>query len=121
MRFDFDDDGKVEFIEFLGGIDGKLQSTIYGVSVFQSKADTLYNILSDENHGEIDDSGNGYSYGFLNISVGVFRPNIPKDVEEMIVEAEEDGKPMDKEEMEDEMKKANYWATIGIGIADYYR
>ena len=39
----------------------------------------------------------------------------------MIVEAEEDGKPMDKEEMEDEMKKANYWATIGIGIADYYR
>ena len=121
MRFDFDDDGKVEFIEFLGGIDGKLQPTIYGVSVFQSKADTLYNILSDENHGEIDDSGNGYSYGFLNISVVVFRPNIPKDVEEMIVEAEEDGKPMDKEEMEDEMKKANYWATIGIGIADYYR
>ena len=99
MRFDFDDDGKVEFIEFLGGIDGKLQPTIYGVSVFQSKADTLYNILSDENHGEIDDSGNGYSYGFLNISVGVFRPNIPKD----------------------EMKKANYWATIGIGTADYYR
>ena len=121
MRFDFDDDGKVEFIEFLGGIDGKLQPTIYGVSVVQSKADTLYNILSDENHGEIDDSENGYSYGFLNISVGVFRPNIPKDVEEMIVEAEEDGKPMDKEEMEDEMKKANYWATIGIGIADYYR
>ena len=74
MRFDFDDDGKVEFIEFLGGIDGKLQPTIYGVSVVQSKADTLYNILSDENHGE-----------------------------------------------KDEMKKANYWATIGIGIADYYR
>ena len=45
LRFDFDNDGKVEFIEFLGGIAGKLQPIIYGVSVFQSKADDLYDIL----------------------------------------------------------------------------
>ena len=31
LRFDFDDDGKVEFIEFLGGIDGELQPIIYDV------------------------------------------------------------------------------------------
>ena len=39
----------------------------------------------------------------------------------MIAEATADGKPMDEAEIEDEMKKANYWATIGIGVRDYYR
>ena len=68
LRFDFDDDGKVEFIEFLGSIDGELQPIIYDVPAFQSKADTLYNILREENRGDIDDSEDGYSYGFLNIS-----------------------------------------------------
>lgn len=121
LRFDFDDDGKMEFIEFLGGIDGKLQPTIYDVSAFQSEAEDLYDILSEKNHGDIDDSENGYSYGFLNISVGIYRPSIPEDVEEMIAEAKKDGEPMNEEEIEDEMRRANYWATIGIGVESYYR
>lgn len=121
LRFDFDNDGKIKFIEFLGGIDGKIQPIIYGVYAFQSEADDLYDILSEKNHGDIDDSENGYSYGFLNISVGVFRPSIPEDVEDMIEEADEDGEPMDEEEIEYEMRKANHWATIGIGIQNYYR
>ncbi len=63
LRFDFDDDGSIEFIEFLGGF----------------------------------------------------------DVEDLIAEAIADKKPMDEAEIEDEMKKASYWATIGIGVRDYYR
>lgn len=121
LRFDFDDDGKVEFIEFLGSIDGELQPMIYDVPAFQSKADTLYNILREENRGDIDDSEDGYSYGFLNISVGVYRSSIPKDVEEMIKEADEAGEPMDAGDIEEERRKADYWSTIGIGIKDYYR
>ena len=121
LRFDFDDDGKVEFIEFLGSIDGELQPIIYDVPAFQSKADTLYNILREENRGDIDDSENGYSYGFVNISVGVYRPFIPKDVEEMVKEADEAGDPMDEGEIEEERRKADHWSTIGIGIEDYYR
>ena len=113
LRFDFDDDGSIEFIEFLGGFDGKLQPVIYGVSAFRTPADTLYNVLSKENQGEIDDSEDGYSYGFLNISVGVYRLSVPQDVEDLIAEAIADKKPMDEAEIEDEMKKANYWATIG--------
>ncbi|HCL03206.1 MAG TPA: hypothetical protein DHW61_12500 [Lachnoclostridium phytofermentans] len=121
LRFDFDENGKVEFIEFLSGIDGKIQPKIYGVYAFQVEADDLYNILNKKNSGDIDDSENGYSYGFLNVSVGVFRNAIPTGVVEMIEEAVEDGEPMNTNDIEYEMRKANHWATIGIGIENYYR
>lgn len=121
LRFDLDRDGNIEFIEFLGGIDGNIQPTIYGVSAFQIKADDLYDILSEKNDGDIDDRENGYSYGFVNISVGVFRSATPESVEEMIEDAREDGEPMDADDIEDEMRKADHWATIGIGIENYYR
>lgn len=121
MAIDYDKNKKVEFIEFLGGIDGKLQPVIYSVSAFQTKAEDIFNILFEQNHGDIDDNENGYSYSFLNINVGVYRSSIPEDVQEMIEEAAEDGVPIDEEELEYEMKKANYWETIGIGIENYYR
>lgn len=120
LRIDFDKNNKVEFIEFLAGMDGKIQPQIYGVYAFQTKADNLYNILNEKNHGSIEDSENGYSYGFLNISVGVFRPSIPENIQEMIEEAAEHGEPMETDEIEYEMRKANYWSTIGIGIENYY-
>lgn len=120
MAIDYDDNRMIEFIEFLGGIDGKVQPTIYGKYVFKTEADDLYDILRQKNHGNIDDREDGYSYAFLNISVGIYRPSIPRNVQEMIAEAEEDGEQMDTEEVEYEMKRANYWATIGIGVEGYY-
>ena len=113
LRFDFDDDGKVEFIEFLGSIDGELQPVIYDVPAFQIKADTLYNILREENRGDIDDSEDGYSYGFLNISVGVYRSSIPEDVEEMIKEADEAGSQWTQETL----KRRDEKRTIGLRSA----
>lgn len=121
LRIDFDVSGNVEFIEFLGGIRGQLQPEIYGVSAFGTDASALYEILKDKNDGEIDDRERGYGYGFLNTSVGIFRPSTPDSVAEMIEEAEDEGDPMDAEEIEYEMQKAIHWATIGIGIKDYYR
>lgn len=120
LRFDFDE-GAVEFIEFLGGIDGKLQPNIYGASAFQTDADKLYEILGERNNGEIDDHENGYSYGFLEISVGVYRDIVPDDVREMIEEAEENGELIDEEEIAEEARRAAHWATIGIGIENYYK
>ncbi|MDO4168985.1 MAG: hypothetical protein Q4D45_03710 [Lachnospiraceae bacterium] len=121
LRIDFNRCNCVEFIEFLGGIDGKIQPQIYGVKAFEEDADTLYTILKSKNHGEIDDSENGYSYCFFHISVGIYRETIPDDVQEMIEDAKEDGEPMDAEDIEYEMKKATHWDTIGIGIKNYYR
>ncbi len=121
LRFDFDNNDRVTFIEFLAGIDGNIQPKIYGVYAFQTEADQLYNILSEKNRGDIDDHENGYCYGFLNISVGVFRPSIPEDIQKMIANAAADGEPMEADEIEYEMRTANYWATIGIGIENYYR
>lgn len=91
MAIDYSD-GKVEFIEFLGGIDGILHPWIYGVSAFDTPADELSKILEQENDGEIDDySEQGYSFAFLDISVGVYRELRPSDVEEMIEEMKADG------------------------------
>lgn len=121
LRIDLGKDGKAEFIEFLGGTDGALQPTIYGVPAFKTGADELYALLAEKNNGGIDDHENGYSYAFLNISVGVYRGSIPENVEEMIAEAESEGYPMSEEDIAEERKKAAFWTTIGIGNVGYYR
>lgn len=120
LRVDFGEDGKAEFIEFLGGTDGALQPTIYGVPVFKTGADELYALLAERNRGDIGDSENGYSYAFLNISTGVYRESIPENVGEMTAEAEREGCPMSAEDIASERKKADFWATIGIGRGGYY-
>ena len=112
---------KVDFIEILGGVDGVLKPTIYGVSAFETQANDLFDVLKKQNNGVIRDSENGYSYQFENISVGVYREAVPKEIEEMIEEAASFGNPMSDDEMQYEMKRANHWATIGIGVTGYYQ
>ncbi|MDE6231744.1 MAG: hypothetical protein K2M60_00140 [Lachnospiraceae bacterium] len=122
MAIDYSADKKVEFIEFLGGIDGYLHPQIYGVSAFDTYAEELVKILTQKNNGKVDDSEQGYSFAFLNISVGVYRETRPSDVEEMIEEMKANGISTDNnEDVENEMRKANHWATIGIGVAGYYQ
>ena len=122
LRIDFDKSGDVEFIEFLGGMAGELRPEIYGINVFETLAEDVKNVLSAKNNGVVDDSENGYSYAFLNSSIGVYRESIPEDVEEMIAEMEQDGiDTSDNEDIEYEKRKANYWATIGIGKPGYYK
>ena len=92
LRIDFDENNCVEFIEFLAGINGKLQPVIYGIKAFETDADNLYDILKKNNNGEIDDElGKGYAYSFLNISVGIFRQNTPPEIKEMMDEMIEQG------------------------------
>lgn len=120
MAIDYQDN-KVDFIEFIGGVDGKLKPTIYGVSAFDVDAAELVDVLKVNNHGEICDNENEYSYQFSNISVGVYREALPDEITEMIEEAKNDGNPMSDDEIEYETKRANHWATIGVGITGYYQ
>lgn len=65
---------------------------IYGLSVFETGADKVKNVLA-EHDNEIDDSEAEFGYSFLNESIGLWR----KD------------------------SKSKYWDTVGLGIKDYYR
>lgn len=121
LRLDFNERGELIWIECLGGIDGVLRPEIYGVSAFDTDADALCALLTEKNQGEIDDSEDGYSYGFLEISVGVYRDSTPEAVEESAAEAAECGESIDPDDYAEEMRIASHWATIGIGIRDYYR
>ena len=120
MAIDYQEN-KVNFIEFLGGVDGKLKPTIYGVSAFDVEADELVDVLKTNNNGELCDDENGYSYQFSNISIGVYREALPDEITKMIEEAKSDGNPMSDDEIHYEMKRANYWAAIGIGVTGYYQ
>lgn len=120
MAIDYQEN-KVNFIEFLGGVDGKLKPTIYGVSAFDVEADELVDVLKTNNNGELCDDENGYSYQFSNISIGLYRETIPNEIAEIVEEAKSFGNPMSDDEIQYEMKRANYWAAIGIGVTGYYQ
>lgn len=115
LRIDFDDEGRVEFIEFLGSVDATVRPIIYDKDAFECMADEIYQLLKEKNHGRMIDEEDGYSYAFVNLSVGVYRECLPADIEEM----EEEG--ASEEELEEEKKLAYHWATIGIGVKGYYQ
>ena len=120
LAIDYDENNTVEFIEFLGGIEGTLHPVIYGKSVFESNADEIFEILKQHNNGEIDDCENGYSYSFIETSVGIYRTSTPESVQHDIEDMKADG-GYDQEYVDEELKKANHWATIGIGKENYYK
>ena len=119
LAIDFDDNDKVEFIEFLAGKEGSLRPFIYGVSAFECDADNLVEVLKTHNNGCIDDNEDGYSYGFKEISIGIYRESTPEGVQQDIDQMTADGE-FDQEYIDEEREKANHWATIGLGIRDYY-
>lgn len=110
-----------EFIEFLGGVDGSIKPIIYGKDAFKIQEDELYKLLEINNKGDIDDSENGYSYAFKNISVGIYRESTLENINDMIEEMKSNNVDIENsEELEIEKKQASYWATIGIGCRNYY-
>lgn len=122
MSISYDKYGKMEYVEFLGGIDGILKPEIYGVSVFETDAETLVTFLKQKNNGEVADIESGHSYCFANISVGVYREMSPKDIMEMIEEIKSFGiSAENNEDLENDKRKALYFATIGAGAAGYYK
>lgn len=121
MAVDYDAGGKVEFIEFLGGVDGRLKPVIYGVSAFDVDAEELTELLRQRGAGQVDDQEGGCSRAFPSISVGLYRELTPAGVAEMEEEMRADGIPTEENpDLERDRRRASHWATIGLGAAGYY-
>lgn len=119
LRVDFDEEDRVEFIELLGGPEGELQPVVFGLEVFQADPEAVYGLLKEKNGADFLDAEKGYSYAFKRLSVGLYRESVPENVPEMIAEAEADGHPLSEAEIEAE-KRRTHWATVGIGVENYY-
>lgn len=122
LRIDYSKNGKIEFIEFLGGTNGVLKPVIYGISAFEVPADELTELLVSKSNGNVNDSEAEYGYSFIDISVGIYRDLTPESVAEMIEEMIEDGESIENnDDVEADKIRANHWQTIGIGVKDYYK
>lgn len=115
LRLDFDADGLVEFIEFLGGREGMLQPVIDGLAAFECTGEELYCALEQQIPECVSDDENGHCYVFWDISVGIYREVSPDDIAEMEAEG------LSGEELEQERLRAEHWDTLGIGRSGYYR
>ena len=121
LALDFDAEGGVEFIDFLGGADSALRPELYGQDVFEADADELLSILLERNGTDVDDSEAGYSYALRRLSIGLYREITPDDVNAMLKEmCNMDLTQMGGLDIEEEQKKARHWGTVGIGRANYY-
>lgn len=121
LALDFDGDGGLEFIEFLGGVEGALRPGLYGEDVFECDADELLSILMERNGSDVDDSEAGYSYALRRLSIGLYREIIPEDVNAMLREMlNVDLTQLGGLDIEQEQRRAHHWATVGLGRPGYY-
>ena len=119
---EYDQDEKVAFIEVTCDPNGLVTPIIYGADAAKSDAEQILQLLKEKNGGEIDDSENGYSYGFYQLSVGIYREMTPDDYNELVDEMKANGVPIENNpDLQADFWKATHWATIGIGIKNYYR
>lgn len=115
LRFDFDAGGCVEFIEFLGGIDGSLKPRIYGISVFDTMFDIVYGTLWENNGREYMDIENGHCHIFRSIGIRIYREFTHRDFEENLRAMKAEGIPFENYvDYEADKRKAFHWDTIGI-------
>lgn len=123
LRIDFDDNDQVEFIEFIyGPYPEKTQLSLYEINPFELKAPALLELLSLHNNGAMDDTEAECCYTFKNIAVGVWREFTSQAVETHIQEAKMNGEydPNDQAIYDEDIEKASYFWTIGLGRAHYY-
>ena len=119
---EYDEAKRVSFIEIsCGDPESPVTATIYGENIAKSGADRILQILTEKNHGKMENE-NGYSYTFFNLSVGVYREITPDDYKELIEEMRANGDPVESNpDVEADFWKSTHWATIGIGTSNYYR
>lgn len=108
LQITFDDDNKIEFIEFSGKDAVHIKVFLNEVEVFKVPAPelVLHIISSTKSDYDKEDEEIPFSYIFPEIDLSVWRPVIPELDEEMGEIPEFD--------------EGKYFSTIGIGIRGYY-
>ena len=123
LALDFDGEGRLEFIEFLGGPEGVLRPELYGKDVFDCDADELLELLTEHNGPDVDENEAPYCYALRGLSVGLYREVAPEDIDAMLREMCRMDLTRVGEigmDMEAEQNKAHRWAAVGIGKENYY-
>ena len=95
LVLDYGKDDTLCYIECRDGSNAEL----YGVNVFRTDEDKLYEILAAENGDDISDDEDGYSYRFNGIGVSIWRESRP------------DSENTDEYE---------HWDTVGVFAPGYY-
>lgn len=122
FRVDFDEEGNIEFIEFIfGPYPEKTTLSLYGKNPFEVPAAELVDLLIDRNEGDYDDSDAPCCYTFANLAAGIWREFTAEDVQQSIDETPEDERDEDEQEwLARDLEMGQYFWTIGLGVAGYY-
>lgn len=109
LQITFDDNGKVDFIEFSGKDSEFVEVYLKDIEVFKTPAQQLLQKISDTTRSEFDKEHDEipYSYVFPSIDLAVWRQVIPG-------QDEQTGEILEPDE-------GKYFWTIGIGIKGYYK
>ncbi len=123
LLFDFDNHGKLEAIEFLGGYDGLLNPVVYNQNVFEVEADMLMETLLKKNNGNINNAENECCISFLNIQIGLYRPYTSQSIIGSIKEMLRADHDIDNllESIKYDIPVCFYWQTILLGREGYYK
>jgi len=120
LALDFDGDGTLEFIEFLGGPGGTLSPELFGLPVFEADAQELQALL-EENGGPAVDVDGGYTVTIPALSIGLYREISPADIDELVrAMSKMDVTALGHVDLAAEQCRASHWETVGLGRKNYY-
>ncbi len=121
MSLEYDTENALCFLEISNDIDGALRPTIDGIPVFETSADRFSDCLRQKNHGKSQVLENGHTVIFSGLGIGLYRERTPHEVAEYIEDCKAHNIPVDdNEDILEEKRKAEFFATIGMGIYGYY-
>ena len=115
--------GGVEYMEFSqpeAENDG-YQLSLFGIDPLALPAAQLTALLAEKDPTGIDDSEAPFSYGYVNLSIGVWRAFAEEHILADIAQMRENGEDTDAAWLQEDLEKSRYFWTVGIGKPDYYK
>ena len=119
IRVDFDEAGKVEFIEIRGGHDSSLCPVFNSLPLFEMEVAEVLKAL-EENY-VVEERENGHSYIIPELELALWRERTEADVDGFIADMKADGIAVEgNEDIELERRMARYFESAAIGRKGYF-